>query len=160
MALNEKTKNKYRRVIRGMMIVLAVVLLTMGLAVPITNNAIAMGDARALKELSAKEAVDVLETTSRSGRLVNKAGHVQYFAAMLIRSDRSLEDLRTQYAAHDEDSRIVYRVAEQKGQEITVLEGVSLAFRETVGEDGYYIVYSLRNGGNTAQWWLDMDVRG
>lgn len=42
MALNNKTKDKYRRVIRGMMIVLAVVLLVMGLAVPIVNNAVAI----------------------------------------------------------------------------------------------------------------------
>ena len=160
MALNDKTKNKYRRVIRGIMIVLAVVLLVMGLAVPIMNNAIAMGDARTLKALSSTETDTVLETTSQAGRFNGTAGHVQYFAAMLIRSDRSLEELRTYYAANNKDLGIVYRVAEQKGQEITVMDGVSLAFRENVGESGYYIVYTLRTGGNAAQWWLDMDVRG
>jgi hypothetical protein len=158
MALNEKMKNKYRRIIRVWMVVVAVALLVMGLAVPIANNAVAMRDSRALKDLTSTEIVTVLESTSLAGRFFGSGGHMQYFAALLVRSDRSLEELNAYYAAFNKSAQL-YRVEVQQGQEITVLPDETLKFRETVGENGYYIVYSIRQGGNVAQWWLDMDVR-
>lgn len=142
------------------MIVLAVVLLMMGLAVPIANNAAAMGIARKMEAFALPADTDVIETTSRAGRFTDTAGSVQYFGALLIRSDRSLEELQTHYAQYNEDRLVTYRVERQSGQDITVLNDIDLAFRETVGEVGYYIVYTIRNGGNALQWWLDMDVRG
>ncbi len=157
--LNNKTKDRYRRAIRVIMIVLAVVLLIMGLAVPIANNAIAMRQAKALKALTPTEYAIALETTSLAGRFTKTAGHVQYFSAVLIKSDRSLEELQTYYMQYSKTLFDAYCVQPQNGQEIVVLEGVDLAFRQTVGEKGHYIVYSICTGGNTAQWWLDMDVR-
>lgn len=158
--MNNKTKDKYRRIIRGIMVVLAVVLLVMGLAVPIANNAVAMSVAREMEALDLPADTVVLDKTSLAGRFSNAAGSVQYFAALLIKSDRPIEDLRAHYAQYNTDLIESYRVEPQHGQEITVLDDVSLAFRENVGEEGYYIVYIVRIGGNALQWWLDMDVRG
>ncbi len=160
MTLNNKTKDKYRRVIRAIMIVLAVMLLVMGLAVPIANNAVAMGVAREMEALSLPADTTLLESTSLAGRFADTAGSVQYFAALLIRSDRPLEELRAHYAQFNTDMIATYRVEPQSGQEITVLNGTDLSFRETVVQEGCYIVYTIRTGGNAAQWWLDMDVRG
>ncbi len=160
MALNDKTKDKYRRAIRVIMVVLAVVLLVMGLAVPIANNAIAMGVAREMEALSLPADTSIIETASLAGRFNNPAGSVQYFGALLIKSDESIKELRAHYVGYNEDLRVTYRVEPQRGQEITVLGEANLAFRKTVGEDGYYILYTIRTGGNALQWWLDMDVRG
>lgn len=160
MALNDKTKDKYRRAIRVIMVVLAVVLLVMGLAVPIANNAVAMGVAREMKALSLPADTSIIETTSLAGRFNNPADSVQYFGALLIKSDHPIEELRAHYAEYNEDLRVTYRVEPQSGQDIAVLGDTDLAFRETVGDDGYYIVYAIRTGGNALQWWLDMDVRG
>ncbi len=142
------------------MIALAVVLLVMGLAVPIANNAIAMGVAREMEALELPVNTVIVDKTSLSGRLTTDVGRVQYFAALLIKSDRPIEELRAHYAQYSTDLIESYRVEPQHGQEITVLDDVDLAFREDVGEEGYYIVYIVRTGGNAAQWWLDMDVRG
>ncbi len=142
------------------MIALAVVLLVMGLAVPIANNALAMGVAREMEAFSLPADTSIVEKASLAGRFNKTAGSVQYFAALLIKSDRPIEDLRAHYAQYNTDLIESYRVEPQRGQEITVLDDVSLAFRENVGEEGYYIVYIVRTGGNALQWWLDMDVRG
>ncbi|MBQ9860837.1 MAG: hypothetical protein IJO75_01120 [Clostridia bacterium] len=160
MALNNKTKDKYRRVIRGMMIVLAVVLLVMGLAVPIVNNAVAMGVAGELKALSMPAETTVIESTSLAGRFADTASSVQYFGALLLKSNCEQEELQTHFMQYNNGLDVTYRIARQRGQDITVLGDVDLAFREEVGEDGYYILYTVRNGGNALQWWLDMDVRG
>ena len=148
-----------RRSIRGMMIVLAVVLLVMGLAVPIANNAVAMRLARDMEALSLPESAELVDSTSLSGRLTNKSGSVQYFAALLIESDRLIEELRAHYAQYGTGLTATYLVEPQQGQEITVLNDVKLSFREEVSSEHTYIVYTLRTGGNPAQWWLDMDVR-
>ncbi len=142
------------------MIVLAVVLLVMGLAVPITNNAVAMGVARELEALELPADTSIIEKTSLSGRLTNDVGSVQYFAALLIKSDRPIEELRAHYAQYNTDLIENYRIEPQRGQAITVLDDTDFSFREAVGEEGYYIVYTVRSGGNALQWWLDMDVRG
>ena len=157
--MNNKTKDKYRRVIRGIMVALAVVLLVMGLAVPIANNAVAMGVAREMEALSLPEGAQLIDTTSLSGRFTNNAGSVQYFAALLIKSERPIEELRAHYAQYGGGLTATYRVEPQQGQEITVLDGIKLSFREDTAEEYGYIVYTLRTGGNAAQWWLDMDVR-
>ncbi len=141
------------------MIVLAVVLLVMGLAVPIANNAVAMGVAREMEALSLPADTTLLESTSLAGRFADTAGSVQYFAALLVKSDRPIEELRAHYAQYNTDMIVTYRVEPQSGQKITVLVGAGLSFRETVGEEDCYIVYTTRTGGNALQWWLDMDVR-
>lgn len=158
--MNNQTKDKYRRAIRGIMIVLAVVLLVIGLAVPIANNAVAMGVAREMEAFELPEGTTVLESTSLAGRFADTTGSVQYFAALLIQSDRPIEELRAHYAGYNQDLSMTYRVEPQNGQEIVVLDGTDLSFREEVGGEGFYIVYTIRTGGNAAQWWLDMDVRG
>ncbi len=159
MTLNNKTKDKYRRVIRGIMIVLAVVLLVMGLAVPIANNAVAMNVVREMEMLELPADTVVVDKTSLSGRLTNAVGSIQYFAALLIKSERPIEELRAHYAQYNTDLIESYRVEPQCGQEITVLDDIDLSFREAVGQEDYYIVYTIRTGGNALQWWLDMDVR-
>ncbi len=151
MALNDKTKNTYRRVIRALMVVVAALLLVFGLGVPIANNAIAMGVAGELEDVGLPPATTLVESTSLAGRLTNEHGGVQYFGALLIDSDLSLDALQTHYAS--------YTVARQTGQDITLLSKTVDAFRQPVGE-GYYIVYALRSGGNAMQWLLDMDTRG
>ncbi len=157
--LSNKTKDRYRRAIRAIMIALAVVLLVMGLAIPVANNALAMGIAREMETLSLPTDTTLVESTSLSGRFSDTAGNVQYFAALLIESDRPIEDLRAHYAQYTDRSLIAYRVEKQVGREITVLKGKSLSFREEAANDGYYIVYTVRTGGHALQWWLDMDVR-
>ena len=156
MALNDKTKDRYRRMIRAIMIALAVVLLVMGLAVPVANNAIAMGVAREMEALPLPPDTTLVESTSLSGRFGDTKGHVQYFAALLVKSDRTVEDLRAHYAEYTDGSLIAYRVEKQVGREIAVLKDADLSFRSGKGD---YIVYTLRTGGNALQFWLDMDVR-
>lgn len=158
--MNNKTKDKFRRVIRGIMIVLAVALLVLGLAVPIANNAVAMGVARELEAIELPADTSIIEKISLAGRLTNEIGSVQYFGALLIKSEHSIEELRAHYAQYNTDRILSYRVEPQRGQKITVLGDIDLAFREDVGKEGYYIVYNIRTGGNAVQWWLDMDVRG
>ncbi len=158
--MNNKTKDKYRGAIRGIMVVLAVVLLVMGLAVPIANNAVAMGIAREMEALELPADTAVVDKTSLSGRLTNAVGSVQYFAALLVKSECPIEELRAHYAQYNTDLIATYRVEPQNGQEITVLDDIDLSFREAVGKEGYYILYTVRTGGNSLQWWLDMDVRG
>ena len=159
MSLNNKTKDRYRRIIRVIMIALAVVLLVMGLAVPVANNAVAMSIAREMEALPLPSDTTLIDSTSLSGRFGDTAGNVQYFAALLLKSDRSVEELRAHYAGYTDHSLITYRVEKQIGRDIVVLEDVDLSFREDVAEEGYFIVYTLRTGGNALQWWLDMDVR-
>ncbi len=159
MALHDKQKNKFRRVIRIIMVVLAALLLLLGFGVPIANNALAMQVAKNVAALPLPAETTLVETTSLSGRLTNPYGSVQYFGAILLKSDLSLEKLQEHYWAYNQPMTLTYRVLPQTTQEISVVGEHTLAFREPIAKEGYYIVCLTQNGGHTLQWWLDMDIR-
>ncbi len=160
MALNDSAKNRLRHKIRVVMIVLAVVLLVLGFAVPITNNALAMGVARELSSLSLPPDTVIVEKTSMAGRMLNSHDSVQYIGAVLIKSDRSLDELKACISSQFEDSSQAPIVCRIQGQTLDIRDDVAMTFRESVGESGYYAVYLVRTGGYAAQWYLDLDTRG
>ncbi len=160
MALNDRTKNRFRRVIRGVMVVLAAVLLLLGLGVPVANNALAMGEARSLAALPLPEDTTVAETVSLAVRVTNPRGSMQYVGAILLESGRSLEELQGYFAQYTADLTQPYYVARVQKQTLALTEDTTLTFREPVEESGYYVVYRIRTGGYALQWWLDMDMRG
>ena len=157
--MNNKTKDRYRRVIRVIMVLLAAFLLLLGLGVPVTNNAIAMGIARDMQEFELPADTHIVDVTSAAGRFGGR-GSIRYFGALLLRSDLSEEALQTYYSAFSKDLQTTYHVERQSGRKITCLGDYDLSFHESVEDDDFFIVYTVRRGGNALQWWMDMDTRG
>ncbi len=160
MALNEKMKNKYRRAIRVLMVVIAALLLVLGLGVPVVNNALAMQIAYEMEDLPLPMETTVVETTSLAGRVTSVGGSMQYIGALLLKSNCSLAELQAHYAAYDIRYRQVYRVVALQEPTVSVYGAATLSFRTAVEPVGYYAVYAVRTGGFALQWWLDMDMRG
>ncbi|MBR5523992.1 MAG: hypothetical protein IKU51_01830 [Clostridia bacterium] len=162
MALNDKQKNKLRRFIRGVMIVVAVFLLLIALAVPVANNGVALGVERQLKSLPLPADTEIVESTSVAGKLVGNGNGMQYFGALLLYSECSLEELQAFYAAHQTEDG-TYRVEPQVGFDIRpqgeFLMG-NVTFNTDADTDGYYVLYAWGSAPRWAQDWLDLDVRG
>lgn len=159
MSVDNKTKNNMRRVIRILMIVLAVCLLLCALALPIANNAIALGIEKDLRALPLPEGTELVESTSAAGNLTGNGNGMQYFGAILLKSDRPLAELRDHYAREKQDTFSCI-VMPQTERRVAAVENRELCFFAAPTEEGYYIVYTF--GSAPAALWdlLDLDLRG
>ncbi len=154
MALNEKGKNRLRRVIRSTMIVVAVFLLLIALAIPVVNNAIALGVERELQETALPAQTSMVESISVSGRYTGKG--IQYFGALLVKSGLSLEELADHYpdCVVERQLTSAVRVLGKTG------DGEDkLTFQSSVEGSDYYVVYKWGSAPAWLQGILDMDAR-
>ena len=90
------------------------------------------------------------------GKLTGNGNGMQYFGAILIRSELSLEELDAYYSDYRRNEW-EYLVEIQKGQSIEVIDHGGLQFSEEIKGSGYYIVYSWGSGDSLLQ---ELDMRG
>ena len=159
MALSEKQKNKARGWIRVTMVFIAVLLLFFAVVIPIINNAIALGIENELKDLPLPPDTERIESISKAGKLVGNGNGMQYFGAILIKSDLLPEELDTYYQAYRTGPYDCV-IAGQLDNRILAVEHGNLAFRHDEYGVGYYIVYTWGNAPDWLQGWLDTDLRG
>ena len=159
MALQEKQKNKFRLWIRVTMVFIAVVLLFFAVVVPIFNNAVALGVEKDLKKIPLPENTELVESVSKAGKLVGNGNGMQYFGAVLIKSELSLEELDLYYANYRQ-GLFDCLIQPQTEPEISVADG-SLAFQHKDYDDGtYYVVYTWGSAPSWLRDVLDTDLRG
>ena len=159
MALSDKHKNKARRWIRVTMVFIAVLLLIFAVVVPIINNGIALGVEKDLKALPLPEKTELVESISKAGKLTGNGNGMQYFGAILIKSDLSLEELVAYYQPY-RAGQYDCLIAGQADNKILAVQHDDLAFRHSEYGDGYYIVYTWGSAPNWIRDWLDTDMRG
>lgn len=158
MALREKQKNKVRYWIRVIMVFIAVLLLLFSVVIPIVNNAIALGVENKLKKLPLPPDTERIESISKAGKMVGNGNGMQYFGAILIKSDLSAEELEDHYKDYRK-GLFDCRIETQAEADIRAVDG-ELSFRHKDYVEGYYIVYTW---GNSPAWLrdiLDTDLRG
>ena len=98
----------------------------------------------------------MIESLSQAGKLTGNGNGMQYFGAILIRSELSLEELETYYSDY-RSNEWEYLVEIQEGQSIKVIEHKALQFSEEIEDSGYYIVYSWGSGNSLLK---ELDMRG
>ena len=81
---------------------------------------------------------------------------MQYFGAMLIKSDLPIEELEKYYSGY-RNNDWEYLVDIQEGQEIEVVDHGTLQFTKQIDGKGYYIVYSWGDGNSLLS---EIDIRG
>lgn len=162
MAISNKQKDRIRRVIRIVMVTIAVFLLLLALVVPVANNAVALGVERELKALPLPPDTEMVASISKAAKLTGNGNGMQYFGAVLLKSELSSQELNAHYAAYAEDA-YDYLVEPQSGTEICP-RGESLHggvhFSVSADSAGYYVLYSWGSAPEWARDWLDTDLRG
>ncbi len=139
----------------SLLIVLAAVLLVTAFCVSISavNDLHAKKVADGLAALPLPENTRIAEQKSIADKLWGSGNGMDYFGALLLESELSLEELQAHYA----DSV----VKKQSGQRIEVIEHGNYVFKTEVSSDGYYIVYAL--GGRNSpliELYAELDLRG
>ena len=137
--------------------ILAVVILIGGvISISLINNHAAYKVEKALCEIPLPEETELIESLSQAGKLTGNGNGMQYFGAILIKSELSLEELETYYSDY-RSNEWEYLVEIQKGQSIEVIDHGGLQFSEEIKGSGYYIVYSWGSGNSLLK---ELDMRG
>ena len=127
--------------------------------VQIANNCIAMEVEKEIKSLPLPERTNYIESISAAEKLVGNGNGMQYFGAMLIKSELSLEELDTYYSVYRENDW-VYLVRRQTDSVIMDENWIvgDLGFKSDIDSDDYYIVYSW--GDTDVDFLSWFDIRG
>ena len=137
-------------------ICLIVLILAAFVSVPVYNNYCAYNVEKMLCETPLPEQTELIEAISQTGKLTGNGNGMQYFGAILIKSELSLEELETYYSDY-RSNEWEYLVEIQEGQSIKVIEHKALQFSEKIEDSGYYIVYSWGSGNSLLK---ELDIRG
>lgn len=131
-------------------------LLTLIIGSPIKNDMEAKKVAKALNAYDLPERTELLDTVSAAGKLVGNGNGMQYFGAILIKSELSLEELKEYYGklASDEFHNIVEK---QETGTIDFIEHANLSFDADCDYENTYIVYSWGDYSGLAS---EFDLRG
>ena len=137
-------------------ILAAAVLIGSVISIPLINNHTAYKVEKALCEIPLPEETELMESLSQAGKLTGTGNGMQYFGAILIKSELSLEELETYYSDY-RSNEWECLVETQEGQSIEVIEHKALQFSEEIEDGGYYIVYSWGSGNSLLK---ELDIRG
>ena len=133
-----------------------VIFLLIGLAVsvPLVNDFSAKNVKKSLVEIALPDDTQMVESISKAGKLVGNGNGMQYFGAILIKSEKTLDELFDYYS--QKLAGVV--VKEQKSQTIECVEHAQLSFTTNITDtDKYYIVYLFGNGISP---FSELDIRG
>ena len=134
-------------------ICLIVLILAAFVSVPIYNNYCAYNVEKMLCETPLPEQTELIEAISQTGKLTGNGNGMQYFGAILIKSELSLEELDAYYSEY-RSNEWEYLV---EGQSVEMLEHGGLQFSEEIKGNSYYIVYSWGSGNSLLR---ELDIRG
>ena len=126
------------------------------ISISFINNNIAYKVEKELCETPLPEKTELIESISRAGKLTGNGNGMQYFGAILIRSDLSLEELDAYYSGY-RSNEWECLVETQEGQSIEVIDHETLQFSEEIKDSGYYILYSWGSGNSLLE---ELDIRG
>ena len=126
-------------------ILAAAILIGGVISLPLINNHTAYKVEKALCEIPLPEETELIESLSQAGKLTGNGNGMQYFGAILIRSELSLEELDAYYSDY-RSNEWECLVETQEGKPIEVIDHGTLQFTEEIKDSGYYIVYSGGSG--------------
>ena len=137
-------------------ILAAAVVIGGSMSISLINNHIAYKVEKTICEIPLPEETELIESLSQAGKLTGNGNGMQYFGAILIRSELSLEELDAYYSDY-RSNEWEYLVETQEGKPIEVIDHGTLQFSEEIKDSGYYIVYSWGSGNSLLE---ELDMRG
>lgn len=145
-----------KRILGRCAAVLAALLAVLLLSIPFVNDFAAKRIAEGLRSLPLPEGAELVETVYAAGKLAGSGNGMQYFGALLLRSELSLEELEAHYS-HCAGRDWECCVEPQRGSAIQAIEHGGLRFDAPAADEGFYIVYAWGDG---APFFEDFDLRG
>ena len=152
--------NKALVVIEGFVIIvvtLTILLFTLYIVSPIVNDNVAKKTANELVEIPLPNNTEFIESIYEAGKLDGCGNGMQYFGAILIKSELSLDELK-EYYAEFADNEWTCVVDNQVNSDVdNKIMDTTLTFKTDIEGNDYFIVYSW---GDNNTIFDGFDLRG
>ena len=143
-------------VIVSLFLFTVLMLLAFFIAAPMVNDRRAKETADKLADLPLPDKTEYIEQVYKAGKLVGNGNGMQYFGAILIKSELSSDELQEYYLKFSaNDGECV--VEPQVSAEIRTIEHAELRFSTDIQGSQYYMVYSW---GDNPTIFHNFDLRG
>lgn len=146
-----------KKVLITIVLTVVIIFLSVLVAAPIVNNNMAKKTADELVDLPLLNNTVYIESIYKAGKLVGNGNGMQYFGAILIKSELSLDELKEYYKGFAENEWNCIVEKQIDSDVIIMKEHIGLTFRTDIEGDNYYIVYSW---GDNNTIFHELDVRG
>jgi len=143
----------------GFVALAALVAVPVGLVVtlPLVNDLAALRVEKELVSLPLPDGAERIDSMAQAAKVTGNGNGMQYIGAVLIRSDRSLDELREFYDVQDDPLPMTVEVISATGREIDAFHGAT-GFLSGPGEQGTFVVYAW---GEAPTWFHEeFDLRG
>lgn len=125
---------------------------------PLMNDFAAKQDMNRIKNLPIPEQTEISETFYLAGNLNGNGNKMQYYGAILLHSDLSIEDIEEHYSAYRK-GKYDLLVQKQESQNLGEIER-NFGFDDTIDADvsdgKYYLVYTWGDGIAPFCWGIDI----
>ena len=127
---------------------IAVLVCFVAVFIPLSNDRAAENIAKQLESSVPADTV-IIESVSKAGKLTGNGNGMQYFGAVLIKSDLTPDELSDFYSGAV--------VKKQTSQKIEAVEHEQMSFETVIDGDDYYIVYMF---DGSSSFFANLDIRG
>ena len=149
-------------IIIGGIILFALLIIGLPLYIVLMNNEIANHTMEELANIQLPENTQMVDNISIAGKVSGNGNGMQYFGAVLLKTDLSEEELDTYYQQYRGNSS-KFLIKKQETEKIEVIDKPGYYFQTFNEEDKekYYILYSYGSAdGIFLENLLDLDLRG
>lgn len=148
---------KLAKIILIVFMVIIIGLIAVPFVISGQNDKAAQNIVKEIKSIPVPDNTSIVDEISAAGKLSGNGEGMQYFGAVLLESELSLEDLQAYYGKYAE-SKYSNIVACQENKRIKVVEHKELNFKAEIDKDNnYYIVYTWGDRDGIAS---ELDPRG
>ncbi len=149
-------------IIIGIIILLILLIIGLPLYIVLMNNEIANRTTEELANTQLPENTQMVDTISIAGKVSGNGNGMQYFGAVLLKTDLSEEELDTYYQQYRGNSS-KFLIKKQETEKIEVIDKSGYHFQTFNEEDKekYYILYSYGSADDMfLEDLLELDLRG
>lgn len=126
------------------------------MTIMIANNCVALRLKYEIEEIQLPPKTEQIEAVSSAKKLIGNGNGMQYFGAVLIKSDLSLEEIDTYYSKYRKNEW--YYIVEKQTKKTIDATNDQLTFKADIQGNNYYIVYSW--GDTRYRFLYYWDIRG
>lgn len=147
-----------KKVLKSLIIILLALLIIFPFYISISNDSVARKVEKELRDIELPVKTELIDSISIAGKLTGNGNGMQYFGAILLKTELNEDELAKYYEQYKKDEWSCL-VKKQKTEKIDVLDHGVYKFDNINKEEmeKYYIVYSWGSSENEL---LDIDIRG
>lgn len=155
----KKLVTNLKRILKSICVIIIILIIVTPILIYILNDIIANNTKKELLKVKLPNNTEVVDSISIAGKLTGNGNGMQYFGAILVKTDLSNEELEEYYNQY-RNNKYSFLVEKQNSNIIEMIEHGSYKFENYNENDKekYFTIYSW--GSSKNDFLTELDLRG